>query len=198
MILSWSSHFSISVRFHQGKRLIDFLCTKSLRNIYASLSHQLTVKMDLLVPQMSDPQAPLSPSSVSGTTQVSTSPTTSDCLRCKSLDSDPKKDFNRPLHGWPELAKTIKQYPDFESFPTFRDLNIKSLLYYQCQLSKMRAELHELEWDDHRDSQCSEVRDFNSRADFLITSATYPEEDVAREQIDLIERIRVVLEKYSM
>ncbi|KAF8854021.1 hypothetical protein BDZ45DRAFT_747999 [Acephala macrosclerotiorum] len=153
--------------------------------------------MDLLVPQMSSPQAPASPSSISETTQVSTSPTTSGCLHCKSLDPDLKEDFNRPLHGWPELAKTIEQYPDFEAFPTFRDLNIKSLLYYQCQLNKMRAELHELEWEDHRDSQCPEARDFNSRVDFLITSASYPKEDVAREQIDLIERIRVVLEKYN-
>jgi hypothetical protein len=168
-----------------------------LGNISASLSlQQLTVKMDHLSSQTSDPQAPSSSSSISGTTQV-LSPTTSGCLHCKSLDTDPKENLNRPLHGWPELAKTIEQYPDFEAFPTFRDLNIKSLLYYQCQLSKMRAELHELEWEDHRDSQCPEARDFNSRADFLITSANYSKDDVSREQIDLIERIRVVLEKYN-
>jgi len=62
----------------------------------------------------------------------------------------------------------------------------------------MRAELHKLEWEDHRDGQYPEDRDFNSRAYFLITSANYSKDYVAREQIDLVERIRVVLEKYSM
>src|SRR6266496_2111991 len=108
--------------------------------------------MSLLTPQKGATLIPSTPTSLSGTTDVSESPKSSGCPHCIDFDTDPKDDLSRPLHGWPELAKTIEKYPDFEAFPTFRDLNIKSLLYYQCQLSQLREELHEIEWMDHREN----------------------------------------------
>jgi hypothetical protein len=109
------------------------------------------------------------------------------------------------LHGWPELAKAIETYADFEAFPAFRDLNIKSLLYYQCELTALRKELHELEWDDHRNPQLEDAETFNSRADFLVYSQSQGDaddeheehEEAAQKQMDLINKIRIVLEKYS-
>jgi hypothetical protein len=118
---------------------------------------------------------------------------------------DPKYDLDQPLHGWPELAKAIETYADFEAFPAFRDLNIKSLLYYQCELTALRKELHELEWDDHRNPQLEDAETFNSRADFLVYSQSQGDaddehdehEEAAQKQMDLINKIRIVLEKYS-
>jgi hypothetical protein len=143
---------------------------------------------------------PSTPTSLSGTTDAPESPKSTACPHCINFDTDPKDDLSRPLHGWPELAKTIEKYPDSEAFPAFRDLNIKSLLYYQCQLSQLREELHEIEWMDHLENPFPRAHTYNSRADSLISSADYKDEKMrlAREQIEKIEEIRVVLEKYSM
>lgn len=155
--------------------------------------------MSLLAPQTSPTSIPSTPTSLSGITEVSETSKGTKCRHCIDFDTDPKDDLSRPLHGWPELAKTIEKYPDFEAFPRFRDLNIKSLLYYQCQLSQLREELHEIEWMDHRENPYPCAHNYNSRADSLISSAGYKDEkmSVAREQIEKVEEIRVVLEKYN-
>ncbi len=83
------------------------------------------------------------------------------------------------------MAKT----PDFAAFSRFRDLNIKSLLYYQAQLTNLKKKLHELEYEDARSKDKSKEK-FASRADFLMTS-----ED--SEQFKLITKIRLLLKEYS-
>jgi hypothetical protein len=45
----------------------------------------------------------------------------------------PKKKFEILRHGWPCLAELMFKHPGFESFQAFRDLRIKSLLYYQAE-----------------------------------------------------------------
>jgi hypothetical protein len=66
------------------------------------------------------------------------------------MDGDATKGLEQPCHGWPSLAHAIADNPCFEIFQTFRDLNIKSLLYYQAQLDQLRKELEALEWEDYR------------------------------------------------
>jgi hypothetical protein len=76
------------------------------------------------------------------------------------------------------MAKT----PDFTALPRFRDLNVKSLLYYQVELTKLRKRLHRQEYRD--------ANKYAERADFLIT-------DKNSKQYKLIKKIRKVLKEYS-
>jgi hypothetical protein len=105
---------------------------------------------------------------------------------------DPAKRLDEPCHGYPELAQLIVQHPGFESFEVFRDLQIKSLLYYQAQLAELRKKLHRLEWVDHRsgignaESWCADI-----------TTLIAPAVSNDTEQIDLIKEIRGVLKEYS-
>jgi hypothetical protein len=101
------------------------------------------------------------------------------------------------VHGWPALAKVFEKNPSWEAFPAFRDLNIKSLLYYQCELTGLREELHVLEWNDHVEGHGEDTAKFNSRADSLLASRGN-EDERAHRQIDLINKIRETLDKYSM
>jgi hypothetical protein len=158
------------------------------------------------------------PSDFDDTTIAASSSRSSKCPKCNShrrpsWEDRPDQKYpplDQPLHGWPELAKAIETYADFEAFPAFRDLNIKSLLYYQCELTALRKKLHEQEWEDHR-SHFEDAPKFNSRVDFLLLSEPPPqpqhqgdgddeddeEEDETHEQMELINKIRIVLEKYS-
>jgi hypothetical protein len=122
------------------------------------------------------------------------------CLACSQTswdgNEDPEDDVNQPLHGWPELAKKIAENPDFEAFPLFKDLNIKSLLYYQAELDELRTELHETEWKDHRRGQFKDAEKLGERVDYLLK--TKDSEDVEeRHQMKLMARIRAVLKEYS-
>jgi hypothetical protein len=68
---------------------------------------------------------------------------------CQGSIWPPKEDPEKPCHGYPALASFMFNNPGFESFQAFRDLHIKSLLYYQGQLYNLREDLHSLEWEDH-------------------------------------------------
>lgn len=108
---------------------------------------------------------------------------------------NPEKDLKQPLHGWPELANLMADHPEFVSFPAFRYLNIKSLLYYQCQLSKLQEELHALEWEDHRDGG-GFAGEYCENVDTLLAHKDDGDAQ-AHEQIDKIEEVRTVLKNYS-
>jgi hypothetical protein len=101
-----------------------------------------------------DPKSPIftaAPTAVP--TAVPTGPSTSiHCNTypaCTHYDEDDERDashdLKQPCHGWPELVKVMVESPGFEAFQAFRDLNIKSLLYYQAELVKLRRQLHALE-----------------------------------------------------
>jgi Family of unknown function (DUF6594) len=91
-----------------------------------------------------------------------------------------------PVEGWPHVALLMSKTPDFAAFSRFRELNIKSLLYYQAQLTTLKAELHKQEYEDKRGT----APQFASRADFLMMSE-------GSAQLKLIKEIRVVLKEYS-
>jgi len=104
---------------------------------------------------------------------------------------DVKKDLDNPVEGWPRVALLMAKTPDFAAFSRFRDLNVKSLLYYQAQLFTLRRKLHEQEYDDSRNTDEDEDNsDFASRADFLMTAE-------GSEQLKLITEIRRLLKEYS-
>jgi hypothetical protein len=154
----------------------------------------------------------------SGTTTVFESPNSPrppdtpcrPCRRhCKDCDltktrydeqKDPEEDLEHPVHGWPEVAKLIAKYPDFEAFPTFKDLQLKSLLYYQGELDYLRKELHKLEWQDHRDGTFVGAEQLSERVDTLVVCGEIGREEkdsTAGQQMELVERIRTVLKNYN-
>jgi hypothetical protein len=136
---------------------------------------------------------------------ASQKPIDSSALRCDDCHlppqalidrNHPRFDLSRPVHGWPELARTITDNPGFEAFPAFRDLNIKSLLYYQCELTSLRSQLHALEWDDHLHGKFEDASKYSRRVDLLLSSES-SQNAAAHQQIDLVNKIREVLDKYS-
>jgi hypothetical protein len=88
--------------------------------------------------------------------------------------------------------------PDFESFQDFRDLHIKSLLYYQAQLVKMREELHKLEWEDHAEGSFKFHEKLSKNVGFLLKTETeFPPGDEGSKQMLKIKEMRMVLKEYS-
>jgi hypothetical protein len=112
----------------------------------------------------------------------SQSPSSPECELCekirKSLQPDskwpPKKNLEIPCHGYPALAGFMFNNPGFESFQAFRDLHIKSLLYYQGQLDKIREDLHALEWADHDIATFKYHEELSKNVDFLFKPETNP------------------------
>lgn len=133
-------------------------------------------------------------------TPESLSPISTSDMQSTAYDpkSDPTKYPDKPLPGWPEVAILIADTPDFQAFPSFRDLNIKSLLYYQAELTYLRESLHRAEYDDFRlkDRHLPGADKFEENLDDLIRSQDY-EDNCSRKQWDLIVRIRQVLKEYS-
>jgi hypothetical protein len=83
------------------------------------------------------------------------------------------------------MAKT----PDFAAFPRFRDLNIKSLLYYQVELTKLRDKLRVQEYEDSGKS--GDAGHFAERADYLVDK-----DNQGSAQFTIIKDIRIVLKEY--
>jgi hypothetical protein len=110
-------------------------------------------------------------------------------------------DVNNPVDGWPLLAKLIAETPDLEAFPTFTDLSIKSLLYYQAELIFLRKQLHEHEWKDfrHPKERGCNARHFATDLElfFLDRDKAIKNGNQPPQQWLLIEKIRTVQEKYS-
>jgi hypothetical protein len=101
-------------------------------------------------------------------------------------------DLGPPVQGWPSVAALMVRKPHMAAFSRFGDLNVKSLLYYQAQLTRLRKELHDQEKKD-RDGAEEDPRLYASRADFL----TDPERSENLEQFTIIKSIRKLLKEYS-
>ncbi|KAH8660977.1 hypothetical protein BGZ60DRAFT_530968 [Tricladium varicosporioides] len=90
--------------------------------------------------------------------------------------------------GWPKLAEFMTKTPDFAAFSRFRDLNIKSLLYYQAQLFAIRKKLRKQEYEDFHGG--IQTKKFAKRADFLM-------DHEGSEQFKLIIKMREILKEYN-
>ena len=112
---------------------------------------------------------------------------------------DARDDVERPLQGWPELAKLIAKTPDFEAFEPFRDLHIKSILYYQAELILLREKIHQAEYEDSLLGEKNGVKHASNFAEdlqYLIESRNSGNPEL-HKQWTLIEEMRKVLKKYS-
>ena len=107
----------------------------------------------------------------------------------------PEHDLDNPVPGWPRLAHLMAELPEFASFSRFRHLNVKSLLYYQAELTRLQNQLHQQEWRDFRDEN-RELALYAKRADVLV-QAEYFENAHEKVQWELIKKIRLTLKEYS-
>lgn len=163
---------------------------------------------------LNDPVSPTrtshSQASVTAVPSAEPSPVTDSGFRDRSLSDnddddekkpDPRDDLEKPVHGWPELAKLISVTPDFEAFPAFTDLNLKSLLYYQAELTILRKKLHEAEYDDYRSLDLEELQphEYAKRLDkmFLSRNDTFKSNPKWQRQWTLIKQIRELLKEYN-
>lgn len=110
-------------------------------------------------------------------------------------DPNPEDDIYQPVPGWPKIAMLFANTPEFASFSRFRDLNMKSLLYYQAELVRLRKELHNVEWRDYRHGS-AQTKLYSERAQYLVGSERRKRPD-DRRQWEVVKRIRVVLKDYS-
>ncbi|KAH8672829.1 hypothetical protein BGZ60DRAFT_557793 [Tricladium varicosporioides] len=116
----------------------------------------------------------------------------------------PEDEENNPIPGWPKFSNLITTNPGLEAFPSYRDLNIKSLLYYQAELDTLREKLYKRELYDYNALQSLPESERGAHP--------HPAEDVdhllAMEddgndlnaepaQRDLIVEIRKVLKAYN-
>ena len=121
---------------------------------------------------------------------LSGQPTPTDTAFSEETSSDDEYEVEEhpddPVEGWPRVALLMAKTPDFAAFSRFRDLNVKSLLYYQAQLTRLRLKLHKQEYKDLRRNK----NNFARRADYLMS-------DKGSEQFKLVIEIRTVLKEYS-
>ncbi|TGO18461.1 hypothetical protein BPAE_0382g00060 [Botrytis paeoniae] len=113
---------------------------------------------------------------------------------------DPSEDLDKPLPGWPLVSKLIAQYPDLEAFKAFRDLNIKSLLYYQAELENLRKKLHQAEYDEHRQGEQEDIKRASMMAmnlDYYLFHARMDDSKCKSKQVKIMKQIRVVLKEYN-
>jgi hypothetical protein len=88
--------------------------------------------------------------------------------------------------------------PGFASFQAFRDLHIKSLLYYQAELVSMREEIHGIEWENHDRGGFPASEKLSEDAEFLLqTESNFGPQDKGSKQIRKIKDMRKVLKEYS-
>jgi hypothetical protein len=133
----------------------------------------------------STPTGPNFPPETASRSSISTSSTRSE------EEYNVKNDLDTPVEGWPRVALLMAKTPDFAAFSRFRDLNVKNLLYYQAQLTRLRQKLHKQEYDDSRNmGEDDEIRKFASRADFLMTAE-------GSAQLKIVLEIRGLLKEYS-
>lgn len=142
-----------------------------------------------------DPSKPATPpfgsDVMSLTSTVTSSPLRSPGLRKgNSNQGISVEDVTRPVPGWPAFARKIASTPAFKAFPSFTDLDVKCLLYYQAKLISLRKKLHEAEYNDY-------VRGDSLQSHFAGNLEYLMECEEGSEQRKLIEEIGTVLDKYS-
>ncbi|QSZ35589.1 hypothetical protein DSL72_008459 [Monilinia vaccinii-corymbosi] len=115
-------------------------------------------------------------------------------------DTDPFEDPGKPLPGWPLVSQLIAKYPDLEAFKAFRDLNIKSLLYYQAELEDLRMKLHQAEYNEHRQGEQEGIIRASMMAknlDYYLIHACMDDDKCKSKQVKIMKQIRVVLKDYN-
>ncbi|KAF8851840.1 hypothetical protein BDZ45DRAFT_600874 [Acephala macrosclerotiorum] len=109
-----------------------------------------------------------------------------------SSDSEDNEPPEGPVPGWPRVAELMAQTQDFAAFKRYRDLNVKSLLYYQAEIEMLREKLHEEEWADSQRGD-DKQRLYARRIDYMIRSR----DKSTGTQWKIVIELRKVLKEYN-
>jgi uncharacterized protein (DUF4415 family) len=109
-----------------------------------------------------------------------------------SSESENNEPPEGPVPGWPRVAELMAQTQDFAAFKRYRDLNVKSLLYYQAEIEMLRKKLHKEEWADSQRGDDNQ-RLYARRIDYMIKSKN---KNTGTQWQTVIE-LRRVLKEYS-
>ncbi|KAM7215389.1 putative isoleucyl-tRNA synthetase [Rhypophila decipiens] len=101
------------------------------------------------------------------------------------------------IEGWPLLAELMAQNPAFEGFARFRSLNVKNLLYYQVELTKLEDDLRDREIEDmdpgnddfQGEQKWSEIHE---NPEIMISNKKLPHQQWAK-----VQEIRKLLREYN-
>jgi hypothetical protein len=114
-------------------------------------------------------------------------------------DGDPPSVPSQPPSGWPQVAQVMALTPGFEAFQAFKDLNLKSLLYYQAELVTLRKDLNTVEWQDLRKEDSDYSNKFAEDLGYLFSARKRKDGGVGvQQQWGLVMRLRETLKEYSM
>jgi hypothetical protein len=91
----------------------------------------------------------------------------------------------------------MAEEPEFATFPRFRELNTKNLLYYQVELNDLEGQLRMVEQKDWKKRENSQEGKYAKKAEDLIKSHELAPGSRGRKQWDLVIKIRERLRDYS-
>lgn len=101
-------------------------------------------------------------------------------------------------YGWPKLARVMAETPCYESYPRFRELNVKNLIYYQVELAELEARLKKTELADNLHGK-EPRREYARHAQkMLVPKPNGPTADGDdSKQREIIRDIRTLLREYN-
>jgi len=99
--------------------------------------------------------------------------------------------------GWPRLARELAQNACCEAYPRFRELNVKTLLYYQVEIAKLEAELNKIELEDFAQRGGTRRDEYQKNAERMLFPRAAADDPKAQEQRRLVYEIRRLLKEYS-
>jgi hypothetical protein len=94
--------------------------------------------------------------------------------------------------GYPKLAARMEIQPELSIFRSFGALNSQNLLYYQAELEDLEAKLRAQQVFD--DTSMVGKKSLYAKSWFRLENST---NDGDTRQLDLVQRIRMVLREYS-
>jgi len=98
--------------------------------------------------------------------------------------------------GWLRLAQVLAETPCCESFPRFRELNVKNLVYFQVELAVLQSRLHKIELDDKQNKRPRVDYARNAESMLFVSPEDAADPETTRQR-ETVYEIRRLLKEYS-
>ena len=107
--------------------------------------------------------------------------------------------------GYTGLSSLMSKHPELFILRSFRDLNVKNILYYEAELAHLECELREVEEEDEaektlpRKEYAVNWKRMSMTKDTHLLPLENPTSHSSRDELQwrIFSRIRLLLEKYS-
>jgi hypothetical protein len=109
------------------------------------------------------------------------------------------------MAGYTGLSSLMSKHPELFILRSFRDLNVKNILYYEAELAHLECELREVEEEDEAEKTLPRKEYAVNWKRMSMTRGTHllppenPSSHGSRDELQwrIFLRIRSLLEKYS-